>query len=582
MPPALFSRLQLAAALIEYDNDQDDLSKPPKSAQESAIFLPFRNSNKPIHPARRSTDYLGVSLPSEAGDIPPSGRESVAFDRKSRASIDALRNPFGRDSTYDGGLEDEEEEEELEVDLASWGLDAIIPKEKEKGKRKRNKSEVLPNPHETLAKESRPVHTRTMSANMLNALGEGGAFLDSTPGPPSASHPLSPRRHSIGDPLDAPTAYSSEPILSPRSRSPSAHALIENMAVTPPLHAVPFPSSETVRSPSPQMDGRRRTFSLDSRAMLNDPQPEEDNPFALRPPSPSRMSRFDPKAQRARTVSQGTIATQMMMLDEPGPSGRPSMGERRYSRMDLMRPKVLIMPSPLQSSTDVPTTKSALRNAEGFELSTDGRPLPPGARAARRSSVTLSMLEPESSGPIASNSFTPNPRSSLTLSQLTFRNTLLVDGQRDVAYADIDLRLKRATEDGQQIEPDPEPEPEPQPEIPIVEVEEPDAPKRPAGKLFGRSLIDDLEARKAEMRGKQRVFRGDDRPSMMARSQVTRSSTFIDANELKRPQSQHLNSFHSQPNLTRRNSANVKPLLDFEDEILSSVSTRSGSASLRS
>ena len=53
--------------------------------------------------------------------------------------------------------------------------------------------------------------------------------------------------------------------------------------------------------------------------------------------------------------------------------------------------------------------------------------------------------------------------------------------------------------------PDPEPEPEPQPEVPIVQVEEePTGPKRPPGKLYGRSLIDDLDARKAAMRGKQR------------------------------------------------------------------------------
>ena len=64
-----------------------------------------------------------------------------------------------------------------------------------------------------------------------------------------------------------------------------------------------------------------------------------------------------------------------------------------------------------------------------------------------------------------------------------------------------------------------------------------------------------------------RVFRGDDRPSMMARSQTVRSSTLINPDELKRPASQHLNSFNSVPNLTRRNSVNAKPLLDFEDEI---------------
>ncbi|KAI0638050.1 hypothetical protein C8Q77DRAFT_1166468 [Trametes polyzona] len=591
--PAAFSRLQLAAALIEYDNDDEDPSKPRKSAQDSAIFLPFRNRPiRPPPPERRSTDYLGVSLPSETGSIAP--RESMAFDRKSRASIDALRNPFARDSTYDGALEDGEEEEDLEVDLASWGLDALVPKEKDKSKhsRKKTKSDALPNPYQSApVREAGKPHSRTMSMNMLNGLGEGGAFLDSqsiTPPTP----PLGPRRHSIGDPLDLPTAHSSEPILPPRSRSPSAHALIDNIRMSSPLHSVPFPTSETVRSPSPQVDGPRpqSSLSMGSRALLNDdgrspspgsrfargrtasqgslgnmlanePPADEDNPFAVRPPSPSRMSRFDPKAQRARTMSHGTMATQMMLDDGPI-EHEPPPRERRYSRLELMRPKVLIMPSPLQSTQPVSNTPSVVAR-EGFELSTDGRPLPPGARAARRASATLSVLEPGLNvTPVASNSFTPNPRSSLTLSQLVFRNTLLVDGQRDVAYADIENHLKRATEDGQRVEPDPEPEPELQPEAPTVQIEESKGPKRPAGKLFGRSLIDDLEARKAEMRGKQRVFRGDERPSMMARS-----STLINPDELKRPPSQHLASFTSQPNLTRRNSLNAKPLLDFEEEI---------------
>lgn len=378
-----------------------------------------------------------------------------------------------------------------------------------------------------------------MSMNMLNGLGEGGAFLDSqsiTPPTP----PLGPRRHSIGDPLNLPESHSTEPIFPPRSRSrsPSAHALIDNLPLHNPLHSVPFPSSETVRSPSPQADGAERpraqsSLSMGSRAFLNDtvrspspgsrygpggargrtysngamsnmlpgePQADEDNPFALRPPSPSRMSRFDPKAQRARTMSQGTMATQMMLDDAP-PEPRPPR-DRRYSRAELMRPKVLIMPSPLQSQMGS-TSQPGVIAREGFELSTDGRPLPPGARAARRASATLSVLEPGLNAPVASNSFTPNPRSSLTLSQLVFRNTLMVDGQRDVAYADIENHLKRATADGEKVEPEPEPEPEPVREVPIVQVEEP-GQKRPAGKLFGRSLIDDLEARKAEMRGKQR------------------------------------------------------------------------------
>ncbi|KAH9853617.1 hypothetical protein C2E23DRAFT_112598 [Lenzites betulinus] len=571
---APFSRLQLAAALIEYDNDDEDQSKPRISAQDSAIFLPFRNRPiRPPPPERRSTDYLGVALPSETGSIAP--RESLAFDRKSRASMDALRNPFGRDSTYDGGFEDEDEEEDLEVDLASWGLDALVPKEKEKSKhsRKKTRSDTLPNPYQQSSSApggGRP-HGRAMSMNMLNGLGEGGAFLDSQSNTP----PLGPRRHSIGDPLNLPEAHSDQSIVPLRSRSPSAHALIDRLALHSPLHSVPFPTSETVRSPSPQADGlerrpqsslsmgaRGRTYSSGSMGnmLTSEPQPDEDNPFAVRPPSPSRMSRFDPKAQRARTTSQGTMATQMMLDDMPPDAPPPR--EHRYSRLELMRPKVLIMPSPLQSA-QASGSQPAILAREGFELSTDGRPLPPGARAARRVSQTLSVLEPGlNAGPVASNSFTPNPRSSLTLSQLVFRNTLMVDGQRDVAYADIEGHLKRATEDGEKVDPDPEPEPELQPDIPVVQVEETPGPKRGPGKLYGRSLIDDLEARKAEMRGKQRVFKGDERPSMMARS-----GTFINPDELKRPASQHLASFNSQPNLTRRNSVNAKPLLDFEEEI---------------
>ena len=110
---------------------------------------------------------------------------------------------------------------------------------------------------------------------------------------------------------------------------------------------------------------------------------------------------------------------------------------------------------------------------------------------------------------------TPNPRSSMTLSQLTFRNTLMVDGQRDVAFADIDNRLKRATEEGEQVDLEAIQEPEPElaspmemPEVPIIEEPPPVAFGRPAGKLYGKSLIDDLQSRKAEMRAKQRCVWG--------------------------------------------------------------------------
>jgi hypothetical protein len=109
------------------------------------------------------------------------------------------------------------------------------------------------------------------------------------------------------------------------------------------------------------------------------------------------------------------------------------------------------------------------------------------------------MLSPGDAIPGPDQLFTPNPRLNMTLSQLTFRNNLMVGGQRDPAFVDIDGELSRATEDGEQIE------------FPAEEVIETETanekPYRPAGKLYGKSLIDDLETRKAEMRGKQRYYR---------------------------------------------------------------------------
>lgn len=91
----------------------------------------------------------------------------------------------------------------------------------------------------------------------------------------------------------------------------------------------------------------------------------------------------------------------------------------------------------------------------------------------------------------------------LSLSQLTFRNNLTVGGQRDIAYNDIDGEIPRALEEGEQVQL--------APTTPTMEVEmalpipaEDPGPRRPAGKLYGKSLIDDLESRKAQMKSKQR------------------------------------------------------------------------------
>jgi hypothetical protein len=457
-----------------------------------------------------------------------------------------LRNPFGRDTIFSDGAP-EEGEDEMEVDLSSWGLDSFIPKEKgdrRKSAKGKEKIAALPNPHP--ATQVSPYRSgRSQSMGNLDSFGAGGAFLDS---PSTMTRP-----RSLSAAVDLGEFQSYRP---PRHQRPSStHDAIDRLPATPPLHSIPFPV-QSVRSASPgPIDGfnvpsRERaasSASMGSRDLLAESE-ELPNPFEIQPPSPGQASRFDPKA-RARSMSMGTmgsIGSQNALAEEaPYPSSRPlsassrldpttwtrtrtlsnasmlrdndavsytseglfqrqTIRERPYSTMELMRPKVLVMPSPLQSQSQSVAAPSSM-SREGFEISTDGPPLPQGARSdsnRRLSTGTLLANPPDSAVPIASNSFTPNPRANLTLSQLTFRNTLMVGGQRDVAYTDIDTGLRRATEDGEQIV-DELLQEEPARPVSVV-VEEPGNASRPPGKLYGRSLVDELEIRKATRRGKQR------------------------------------------------------------------------------
>ncbi|KAG0709620.1 hypothetical protein DFH29DRAFT_885031 [Suillus ampliporus] len=605
--PAAFSRLQLAAALLEYDNDPTNPDLPLVSAHDSAIFAHLRRT-------RKSTDYLGVSVPSEAGDSTPG-------QRRSRGSIDGLRNPFGADDD-----EELEDEEAGEVDLASWGLDQFI-KDKAKGKGKaKAKSEVLPNPHpvamahrnarSAIDDGPRGRLSRPASTGAMNDFGVGGAFLDAENN--AGLEIARPRSSADLERMQSPQ----RPM--PRRRE-SAHALIETLSVAPPLHSVPFPSV-SIRGGSPggerpasrasRLDLHTRTqsnTSMGSKNLLNGadvdadgspfavrpPSPDrasrfdpkvnhgramsnatmntmasknllaEENPFAVRPPSPSRLSQFDPKV-RSRTLSVGSMGTRVLIDNDIEAESRR---DRPYSTVELLRPKILVMPSPLQNVAPPPPPPPAFKPRAGFEISTDGPPLPPGARSTNRSSTSLTNYMTPASAPIASNSFTPNPRASLTLSQLAFRNTLMVGGQRDIAYSDIDRHLPRAMKEGEQakfeeLEEEESPVPASMPLPPVPPPTEIEI-KRAAGKLYGRSLIDNLEHRKAEIKQKARVFTGDERPSMMVRGQIRRSSTLIDPQTLGRPPSQNLdNAITPNPrqSLLRRNSSGGKPLLDMDGE----------------
>ncbi|KAH0587580.1 hypothetical protein H2248_006356 [Termitomyces sp. 'cryptogamus'] len=607
-----FSRLQLAAALLEYDNDLEDPNAPDRSAHESAIFLPFRHytTNR-----ARKTDYLGVPLASDGVTTAKSPRSNSALGHQSRASISTLHNPFGQDDHLE---EEDNQEGDLEVDLSSWGLDAFIPKDKaSKGKGKAKSTDP---PH---AVSSVPTHhpftnhdstatgpRRALGASRSMSVGGNLEYFSAEGEKLSYNKMDDGRRRSFASPLDVAGMEPPNIMQRRRASSYSLFAIPAAASASSQPQAVPFPTF--VRSGSLDLNEEggfrpsslgsrlgphsfhertRSTTSADSRLILKDatedsesrqrtmsngtmatPLLADDNPFAIRPPS--RASRFDPKAvAHARTMSNASMGSRMM-LDQDGTSVHTTQAldgrDHRYSTtLDLLRPKVLVMPSPLQPTTVTPALPND-KVRDGFELSTDGPPLPPGARSSRRASAAFSVLEAPH---VASNSFTPNPLSSLSLSQMTFRNTLKIDGQLD-SYVDKDL--PRATMDGEQAQFETELD-----DVPIVavpEAEEPFKTSRPAGKLFGKSLIDDLENRKAQMRNKQRVFTGDERPSMMARVSNQRSSTLIDPATLQsRPASQRLHSVGPPAfqEKGRRNSINIKPLLNFDDDNKGATTTAS-------
>ncbi|KDQ20512.1 hypothetical protein BOTBODRAFT_61642 [Botryobasidium botryosum FD-172 SS1] len=574
---ASFSRLQLAAALLEYDNDPDDPTKPFRSAQESAIFAPTRrnttlnpheiknyNDIAPPH-LRRTTDYLGVQLPSEGKSVSGGGSGSGGARQREerRQSVHTLGAPQTEpdDTTTADTLT-------KEMDLAAWGIDILGRKDDEKVEnrpgpaRLRAPSEVAPAHFPQLPNPHSPTSPRSMISYLPNPFSEHGH--DTVPFPsqdePKPEERPRPRRHSdfaLGSHLVEEEAEFVPPkrTLTVRRHSyanpldfvdlppPTPGSLLRPKSVILPSISVPFPASGS-------------------------PGEEEGNPFKL-PPS-KFTSRFDPKAQRhsrtlsraslgpssagrldvpgsGRTVSNASFGPRLldgkggrtpsfqsrrmsntsmgtqMLLDGRGDAASAVLGrneryeefvddEPRLSRMELLRPKVLVMPSPLQG-TDI---KSEKQIRDGFMLSTDGRPLPPGSRTGG-----------DVAGSSASASiYTPNPRASMSLAQLTFRNTLMVGGERDPSYSDLDRQVPRAHDEGEKVNMGWENEAEEE-----TDVLQENRSQRPSGKLFGRSLIDALETRKAEIRGQQRVFTGDARPSMMERGVGSRN-TYFDPNTL--------------------------------------------------
>ncbi|KAG8893405.1 hypothetical protein FRB99_001964 [Tulasnella sp. 403] len=455
-----FSRLQLAAALLEYDNDLDDPNVRKVNAKESAIFAHLRRPppvlshyQGPGHPpTRRNTDYM----PGSSSDA------------------DAL-NPG------DGGavnLNDDDAENQDDNMLASWGLNELVPKVKT----------------ETRKRTLQPGDTSTARTRTISEHGPKGrpSAIDPSTGPQK-------RSLSVGNLDDivvgkSPERRLSQPMLSDNRQSMNVALDFAPEGGEPsPYDGVEFPDTEEPPKSS-ELDlpnpfaiplSANRTSRFDPKAVAK--QQRQSTLSAASDIAQNRMSTMSgyleaggegssvPGTSRARTMSMGTLGTQMMLEGDPNGEPFPSPGvqdPRRLTRLELLRPKVLVMPSPLQDSLPRGNQKNV---RDGFFTTDD--------------------------------------------------------------------------EDGEQIE--------------MGWSEEEDDEQRalrPAGKLYGKSLIDDLETRKAIMKGKQRVFTGDNRPSMMQRG------TFVDSSGLpSRPSTQYLTPSQVQEDV-RRKRASGAPLVNFDNE----------------
>lgn len=274
---------------------------------------------------------------------------------------------------------------------------------------------------------------------------------------------------------------------------------------------IPSPNSHSLDSPSPTTTLRplNRNFATTSkqqldtfgeREILND---SETNPLTLPAPRPHSVSIFDPNSleerrkpslnstngfaldsrlhnslvlssaavpERSSTpLKNGNSLTELGQeyseIPTPRQFGRPLMPPRyttsavaRINRSSL-RPNVLVMPSPLADSEG--SLHPDVKVPDGFVRG--DKPLPAEAKTKGR-----------------------RPGLPLSLSQKTFRSSLLVDGKRDyeeyfVGSSEIEGEMGVSSKD-----------------ITI------DAIQRRPGKLYGKSLIDELEARKAMMKGKRR------------------------------------------------------------------------------
>ncbi|WVW82685.1 hypothetical protein I302_104696 [Kwoniella bestiolae CBS 10118] len=636
------SRLQLAAALMEYDNDSD-LASPSSNTEityrdhrQSAIFQPYHAAQA----AARRHKILSQPPPS----LPSPLESSFALNRENRQSTldqegeqeyDEKGRPKGQNqsfrqstisdwnftpgsksinlpSTAQGhGQNNGEAQEEVvdegndleDVDVARWGLPSHLVaddqpiKRKPENTRRVTVNSIVPQPIPS------PIGSRVRSIHVQDVLDDTDLHgqVMSQSGYSHEDHfereKERKRNHSYDFTSNAlaSAARVREMVENQNRERPSTVMGIHNnngddtrrRQISDP-RMIPLPAT-----PGSLFDSRplSRGWTSPPPGKMDDDvedlEQEETlpNPFALPAPPPELGSRFDPKVletQRrsdeqdqsqvrfhSRQSEQGhrpqpyssksrssfyevTSPTEPQFDDQPLTSpppisrikdpervweelptpeqfGRPLM-PKRYStsarlhlnRLSMPRPKTLIMPSLLANQREPPPREIKL--PEGYTLGE--KPLPYGAKTE---------------GERPRSQFHP-----LSLSQRTFRGSLMVNGLRDDEFVggtenEGELGLRQRELDEGALE------------------------RRP-GKLYGRSLMDELEARKMAQKGRQRVFTGDFRPAMMARSTMYDPPTISfsptsppQAGSADRPHSMHPGDRGRAPLLSFDSNGDIHP-----------------------
>ncbi|ORX33404.1 hypothetical protein BD324DRAFT_640007 [Kockovaella imperatae] len=554
------SRLQLAAALLEYDNDDDEpsSSRPHISHRDSALFKPF------------------APKPLDGWDLPSNGRRHDGDEGRAQPRRRLQPSPVPSVRPHNGQMMNGPY-----PSMSSRRLDRLLDPDYDEShvqpEAQTLPEHVLDTPHWQSSRPNAPpqitlphitppepdIQSPLDTVSSSPAIPSGSFFprpplplplRDADVGhltPEAITSPLQGRAASIHLSLSGNNSAQSQ--LSEREqveyfggaddveevlrRSEQVRSLAEGALRSPRMIPLPPSPGNTLNAmTSRPISSLSRLSSSKSIFHANADITRDDgpNPFALPPPPAELGSRFDPKRSidlgsgsrpsmsnrvsfadptgrrnslgdmtgidqdfgpamppRQRRMS-GTPAQALASLpsdrpasktwdDIPTPNefGRPLMPNRystmsnlsslRDKRTSVLRPQTLFMPRPLSGILPPPSPPKNV--PDGYTLG--DKPLPPGSRSS-----ILSLAN-------------PRPGLPMSLSMRTFRDSLLADIPRE------DVVEAQGEQEGE-LEPEAEDE------------------RRP-GKLYGTSLMDQLEARKAAQRSRQRVFVGDSRPAMMAR-----------------------------------------------------------------